>query len=185
MKRRFAVPALALIALLASSPAGRCDDDVYYARCNLKVLKDTVSWLNWQASPSFIPAGTKLKLVKGGDGGTLTNPETGATYRLDAGAAGDQYIEKFVTRKAVSLKSHPEDVQAHIRSGMVKVGMTKAQVYLALGPPVTVGGARTNTMTYEAIMTGDVWIYARKRMSKNIGLVFDPVSGKVSKTEGI
>ena len=185
MRRGLAVLTLAGIALLTLSSAGLCEDDIYYARCNLKVLKDTVSWLNWQASPSLIPAGTKLKLAKAGDGGTLTNPETGATYRLDAGAAGDQYIEKFVSKKAVNLKSHPEDVQAYIRSGMVKVGMTKAQVYLALGPPVTVGGAKTNTMTYEDIMNGTLWVYARKRMSKNIGVAFDPVTGKVSRTEGI
>jgi hypothetical protein len=40
-------------------------------------------------------------------------------------------------------------------------------------------------MTYENIMAGDLWVYARRRFGKNIGVAFDPTTGKVNRTEGI
>jgi len=186
MKRGIGVLTVACIALLTFSSSGRCENDTYYARCNLKVLKDnSITWVNWQATPSFIPAGTKLKVVKEGAEATLTNPETGTSYRLDVGADGDQYLAKFVTKKPVNIKSFSEVVQSNIRNAVAKVGMTKEQAYIAMGPPATVGTAKTNQMTYEGIMSSDLWIYARRRLSKNIGVAFDPATGKVNRTEGI
>jgi hypothetical protein len=63
--------------------------------------------------------------------------------------------------------------------------MTKEQVYIAMGPPTNVGQKRTNTMTYEQIMASDLWVYARRRFAKNIGVAFDSASGQVNRTEGI
>ncbi len=40
-------------------------------------------------------------------------------------------------------------------------------------------------MTYEKILESDLWVYARRRFGKNIGVAFDPTSGRVSRTEGI
>ena len=63
--------------------------------------------------------------------------------------------------------------------------MTKEQVYIAMGPPIGPKNARTKAMTYEDIMATDLWIYARKRFAKSIGVEFDPVTNRVIRTEGI
>jgi hypothetical protein len=35
----------------------------YYARCNLKVLKGKyITWVNWQAAPTYIPVNTELRV---------------------------------------------------------------------------------------------------------------------------
>ena len=173
--------ALQLIAV----PAGDAQGDVYYARCNLKVLDDNeITWVNWQAAPTFIPVGTKFWVTKKGSKATLVNIETKATYALDIGADGDAFLEKFVTTRPAGIEQFPEDVQVNIRKAIAKIGMTKEQVYIAMGPPTNVGKTRTNTMTYESIMSADLWVYARRRFGKNIGVAFDP-AGAVNKTEGI
>jgi hypothetical protein len=54
-----------------------------------------------------------------------------------------------------------------------------------MGPPTVLGKEKTHSMTYENIMAGDLWVYARRRFGKNIGVAFDPATGKVNRTEGI
>jgi hypothetical protein len=167
-------------------PAGDAQGDVYFARCNLKVLDDNeITWVNWQAAPTFIPVCTKFWVTKKGSKATLVNIETQATYALDIGADGDDFLEKFVTTRPAGIEQLPEDVQVNVRKAIAKIGMTKEQVYIAMGPPTNVGKSRTNTMTYENIMAADLWVYARRRFGKNIGVAFDPASGTVNKTEGI
>ncbi len=56
--------------------------------------------------------------------------------RLDLGADGDVYLEEFVTEEPVNIGKFPKDVQSKINKGIAKVGMTKEQVYLAMGAPV-------------------------------------------------
>jgi len=166
--------------------AGNAQEDVYYARCNLKVQGgNEITWINWQAAPTFIPAGTKLQVTRTKDTASVVNPETKVAYTLDIGADGDAYLEKFVTRQPVDVERFPEDVRDSIRKAIAKVGMTKAQVYIAMGPPTNLGKTRTSSMTYDQIMASDLWVYARRRFGKNIGVAFDPASGKVSRTEGI
>ncbi len=167
-------------------PAAHAQDNLYYARCNLKVMDGKeITWINWQAAPEFIPVGTKLQVTKDKDKATLVNVETKATYTLDIGASGDTYLEKFVTKSPVDLGRFPEEARENIRKALAKVGMTKEQVYIAMGPPTNLVKTRTNTMTYEQIMAGNQWVYARRRFGKNIGVAFDPTSGKVTQTEGI
>jgi hypothetical protein len=171
---------------LMFSPAGNAQGDVYYARCNLKVLEgNEITWVNWQSAPAFIPAGTKLRAIRTGSKASLVNVENNATYTLDIGADGDAFLGKFVSRNPVDLARFPEDVRASIQKALAKVGMTKEQVYIAMGPPTNVGKSRTNNMTYEDIMASELWIYARRRFGKNIGVAFDPISGTVNRTEGI
>jgi hypothetical protein len=171
---------------LAFIRVGSAQEDVYYARCNLKVSEgDEITWVNWQAAPTFVPAGTKFQVTRSKDKASLVNLETKATYKLDIGADGDAYLEKFVTRRRADVERFPEDVRDNIRKAVAKVGMTKEQVYIAMGPPTTVGQKRTNTMTYDQIMASDLWVYARRRFAKNIGVAFDPASGQVNRTEGI
>lgn len=171
---------------LAFTPLGNAQEDVYYARCNLKVIEgNEITWINWQAAPTFVPVGTKLQVTRSKDKASLVNMETKATYKLDIGADGDAFLEKFVTRRPVDVERFPDDVRDNIRKAVAKVGMTKEQVYIAMGPPTNVGQKRTNTMTYDQIMTSDLWVYARRRFAKNIGVAFDPASGQVNRTEGI
>lgn len=177
-----------LLGLLLFGMAARtaAAEDVLYARCNLKVIGDSkITWVNWQAAPSFIPAGTKLEVTRNGDSATLVDPKTGKTYQLDIGADGETFLAKFVTRKPVDIARFPANVQSNIRKAIAKVGMTKEQVYIAMGPPTNIGRSRTNRMTYDEIVSSDLWVYARRRFGKNIGVSFDPGSGLVNRTEGI
>jgi hypothetical protein len=166
--------------------AANAEEAIYYARCNLKIHDNNeITWVNWQAAPTFIPADTKLRVTRTGDKASLVNVETRATYTLDVGADGQAFLEKFVSLRPVDIQRFPEDIQANIRNAVAKVGMTKEQVYIAMGPPTNLAKLRTNAMTYENIMAGDLWVYARRRFAKNIGVAFDPASGTVNRTEGI
>lgn len=111
MKKVFSFAATICSALLLFAAVGYSDDDIYYARCNLKVLKgNEITWVNWQSSPTFIPAGTKLKVTKTGSNASLINAETGASYTLDIGADGDMFLAKFVTKKPVDISTFPPNV---------------------------------------------------------------------------
>ena len=85
----------------------------------------------------------------------------------------------------VSVERFPEDVRDNIRKAVAKVGMTKEQVYIAMGPPDEPGENAHEQLTYDNIMASDLWVYARRRFGKNIGVAFDPASGLVTRTEGI
>jgi hypothetical protein len=43
----------------------------------------------------------------------------------------------------------------------------------------------TRTLSDDQIMASDLWVYARRRLAKNIGVAFDPASGQVNRTKGI
>lgn len=162
------------------------ESDIYYARCNLKVIKGNhITWVNWQSTPMFIPVGTKLKVVKSGKTASITDVKTGSSYTLDIGGDGDALLEKFVTKKPVDISRFSDDVQSNIRNTVARIGMTKEEVYIAMGPPTNISNARTKTITYENIMSADLWVYARRRFGKNIGVAFDPGTGRVNRTEGI
>lgn len=163
----------------------RCEEDIYYARCNLKTKGNYITWVNWQSTPTFVPVDTKLKVTRAGSTASLVNVDTGSSYTLDIGADGEVFLEKFVTKKPVDINRFSADVQSNIKNTVARIGMTKEEVYIAMGPPTNVWNVRSNTKTYEDIMGSDLWVYARKRFSKNIGVAFDPGTGKVNRTEGI
>lgn len=184
MKNSWLVSLCVIVSLLIVNAA--FGEDSYYARCNIKVLKgNEVTWVNWQASPFLIPVGTKLKVTRNGEKAAFIREDTGESYKVDLGADGDVYLEKFVTKKPVDIGKFPKDIQSHIQEGIAKVGMTKEQVYMAMGAPSTLQSSRTNDMTYEQIMKSNLWIYSRRRFGKNIGVEFSPATGKVTRTEGI
>lgn len=184
MKIRILLVATVLTFLFIINP-GFSEEDVYYARCNLKVIKGNyITWVNWQSTKSLLPVGTKFNVMRGGSKATITDAETGKSYTLDIGSSGDMYMEKFITREKINVLDFPEDVRRNIAKAVAKVGMTKAQVYIAMGPPAW-AGKNTDTMTYVEIMREDLWTYKRKRFAKNIGVSFDPISGLVDRTEGI
>jgi hypothetical protein len=177
---------LCLACLVWRIPVGYAQEDIYYARCNLKVIEgNEMTWINWQAAPTFVPVGTKFQVTRNKDKASLVAVESKEKYTLDIGANGDAYLEKFLSKSPVDVARFPDDVREHIRKAVAKVGMTKEQVYIAMGPPTNVGQARTNGMTFDKIMAADLWVYARRRFGKNIGVAFDPATGQVSRTEGI
>lgn len=178
---------LLFVFSVAIANTGQAEDGAYYARCNLKVLKgNQITWVNYQSAPSFIPAGTKLKVTKSSSTATLLDAATNVSYSLDAGASGDQFIEKFVTKTPVSLDKFPENVQADIKQAVPRIGMTKEQVYLAMGPPPYIDGKNvTQNLTYDAIMKGNLWVWRRMKIGKTIGVEFDPASGTAKRVEGV
>jgi len=172
--------------LFSFLPSGvNAQDEIYYARCNLKVIKGSyITWVNWQATRTFIPVGTKLKVRFAGSKATLIDVKTGKSYTLDIGASGEIYLKKFVIKKPVNISRFPKDIQAQIHTGFAKVGMTKEQAYIAMGPPAWADG-KTYNMTYADIMSKNLWVYKRRRFGKNIGIEFDPSTGRVIRTEGL
>ena len=97
MKKVFYFSIAFLVIHLMFAFPGQYEEDIYYARCNLKVIKGNyITWINWQSTPTFIPAGTKLKVTKAGDKATLIREDTGSSYTLDIGSDGDVFLEKFV-----------------------------------------------------------------------------------------
>jgi hypothetical protein len=176
---------LSLIAVLVIAGISSADD-TYYAQCNIKVIKgNRITWVNWQASPYTISVGTKLKVTRNGAAATFVREDNGESYKVDLGADGEVYLEKFVSRKPVNIGRFSKGVQSGINKGIAKVGMTKEQVFIAMGAPSTLLSGRTEKMTLEEIMKSDEWIYSRRRFGKNIGVAFDPKTGKVTRTEGI
>ena len=162
------------------------EDNIYYARCNLKVIKGNhITWVNWQSTPTFIHAGTRLKVTRTGNTASVVNIETGSSYTLDIGADGEVFLEKFVTKKPLDINQFSADVLNNIKNTVARIGMTKEEVYTAMGPPTNIGNVRSNTKTYEDIMSADLWVYARRRFGKNIGVEFDAGTGRVNRTEGI
>ena len=160
---------------------------IYYARCNLKVLNGTeINWVNWQAAPTYIPVGTPLRVtIKGRNTASLRDEKKDREYVLDMGGKGELYLSKFLTEKPVDFSNISGDVLANIKKGVARNGMTKQEVYMAMGPPVKLPVGDTQKMGYEEIMKYDLWIYARRRFSKQIGIAFDPETGRVNRTEGI
>lgn len=174
------------IGLVMIKPALSEETDIYYARCNLKVLGGShITWINWQAAPTFILTGTPLKVSIQDSKATLVDMKKNITYKLDVGAKGQQFLEKFVSKEKIDLKSFPENSRTNIKLAVARIGMTKEEVYIAMGPPLKVVTGDTKKMTYEEIMKYDLWIYARQRLGKSIGVSFDPENGKVNRTEGI
>ncbi|MFQ5586849.1 MAG: hypothetical protein ACE5GF_08525, partial [Thermodesulfobacteriota bacterium] len=91
MKRIFYIVSF-IACLVLLRPIHGSAEDIYYARCNLKVLKGYyITWLNWQSSPTMVPIGTKFRVVPMGSKAELTEVDTGKTYTLDMGASGKEY----------------------------------------------------------------------------------------------
>ena len=158
---------------------------IFYARCNLKVIKgNRITWVNWQSTPIFIPVGTEFTAIRNGSEAILHDVKQGKDFHLDIGADGDVYLEKFLSKNPVSIKEYPTEIQGNIRNTVARIGMTKEQVYIAMGPPAW-AGEKTYKMTYDEIVAANLWVYKRRRFGKNIGVAFDYETGKVNRTEGI
>jgi hypothetical protein len=187
MKKWSILTVLALALLIGPAAGADAEESTMYAKANLKIIKGKlITWVNWQSTPTFIPVGTEIKVsYSGGKKAKLIDTYTDREYTLDIGAAGEEYLHKFVTDEKPSLDGFATHVSDNIKRAVIKVGMTKEEAYMAMGPPANADGLKTNTMTYEQIIKSDLWVYKRKRFGKNIGIQFDRATGKVSRTEGI
>lgn len=184
--RMIKIVVLPLVIYLGITAQAHAQEELYYARCNLKVLKGTyITWVNWQAAPEMIPVNTKLKISGSGKKITVVDVASGKSYTLDPGNKGQSYLEKFVSRTPVKMDKYPKAIRDSIKKAVAQVDMTKAQVYVAMGPPSWISGGDTDVRTYDDIMNADLWIYKRRRFGKNIGVEFDARSGTVIRTEGI
>ena len=164
----------------------KADDNTYYTRCNLKVIKGSyITWVNWQSAKEYLPAGTKVQVKGKGSKINLFDISAKRNYVLDVGQAGDSFLDKFVTNRPIDINRFPEEIQANVNSAVARVGMTKEQVYIAMGPPAWITSGNTSTKTYENILASNLWLYKRRRFGKNIGIEFDSTTGQAIRTEGI
>ena len=74
-------------------------DETYYARCNIKVLKgNNITWVNWQAAPYTVPAGTKLKVTRNGKKATFVREITAKVTRLISGLTAMPILKNLFRR---------------------------------------------------------------------------------------
>ncbi len=191
---RFILTLAILVIFVSNLPACKTTESgvqnsvskICYARCNLKVLKGKqITWVNWQAAPSFIPINTELRVNKYGNRATLTITKTGKEYALDIGGKQNFLINKFISEVPIDLSNISDEINKNIKRGVARLGMTKHQVYYAMGPPTWIPDGKTYQTSYDEIMTADLWVYARRKFGKKIGVQFNPVDGEVIETEGI
>jgi hypothetical protein len=174
------------VVFASTSLASQDDPPYYFARCNLKILKGKlINWVNWQSAPEFLPVNTKVTVRLSGRKAFVVDIQSKRTFILDMGAVGPQYLAKFFVSQPVKIKDFPEEVQGHIANAVARIGMTKEQVYIAMGMPAWIPSGNSNIATYEQIIASDLWVYKRRRFGKNIGVKFDPQTGLVNHTEGI
>lgn len=187
MRKRFGLIGFAVCAFMLILAGYGLAEDVYYSRCNLKVLPkgNQITWTNWQSTPSFIPVGTKLKVTVSGNGATFVD-DKGASYPVDLGASGQEFLEKFVTKHDIDAAKAGGKFAGDIKQAVIRVGMTKEQAYMAMCMPAYINGKNsTEKAAYKEILAANQWVYKRSRFGKNIGIEFDQSSGLVSRTEGI
>ena len=113
-----------------------------YTCCNLRYNKDWINDVNYGQLP-MIPAGTPIKVT--GYGRYRASVEIdGKPFRLglDYGRTmetTEQWVAKQIVAEdpKTTLAGYPAAVRQAIEKGQVMVGMTKAQVIMSLGHPMT------------------------------------------------
>ncbi len=94
MKTKLFLLLIVIATSLVISGYGFSEDDVYYARCNLKVIKgNRMTWVNWQSTRTVVPVGTKFHISKGGKNSAKHAHMLIDTARTFAKTTGDALIE--------------------------------------------------------------------------------------------
>jgi hypothetical protein len=113
-----------------------------YACCVLHYDGDWISDTNYSELP-MVPAGTPIEVLSYGRNRAFVKVD-GKPMRLGHDNGRDQEsLDAWVNKMVVAedprprFASYPPDVQEAIRLGKVAVGMTREQVIVALGYPVT------------------------------------------------
>ena len=113
-----------------------------YTCCNLRYNKDWINDVNYGQLP-MIPAGTPIKVTGYGRYRASVDID-GKPFRLglDYGRTQEtteQWVAKQIVAEdpKIALASYPAAVRQAIQNGQVMVGMTKEQVIMSLGHPMT------------------------------------------------
>jgi len=113
-----------------------------FACCNLHFSKDWINDGNYAELP-MISAGTPIEVVTYGKDRAYVNVE-GKPMRLGHEYGRDQEsLDQWVSKIVVAddprprIQGYPKDVQAAIYEGKVMVGMTREQVIISIGYPLT------------------------------------------------
>ncbi|MCU0724183.1 MAG: outer membrane protein assembly factor BamE [Planctomycetes bacterium] len=179
-------PELSAIRLPRDPPKPLGAERTVFACCNLRVLDETeITWRNWQSVDEFLPVGTELLLSGGPREYVLRDPRNGRTFNLDIGAPGDDFLEKFVVSSPRSSGDFSPEAREAIEKGVARIGMTRREIYAALGPPHMVGDYDTDAMTLEQIENFDTWVWRRGTFAEKIVVRFSPGMNLVLETEGV
>lgn len=113
-----------------------------YTCCNLHYEDDWISDGNWHELP-FVPAGARI-LVKDYGRHRAEVLIEGRKMRIghDYGRGQESkeaFVQKLLTREDPTLKlaGYEPAIQAAVRASKVRIGMTREQVLMSIGPPRT------------------------------------------------
>ncbi len=171
---------------LIASPVYAADYNVYYSRCNIRVLtefgQNEISWKNWLAASVEIPAGTLLTTKKETverDGllvsGLIYKTPENNEYRTP-----DEPQEKYIQKEPLDLSTLSPEFQKAIKNAEPAIGMTKEQVFTALCAPayvmrgiMKVDVQKTEQLSLDEIKQYDFWVYQRKKLGKKFVVEFN------------
>lgn len=156
-----------------------------YTRANVRHLPgNLVTWENWQSTVLMIPPGTKVTIP---DTKFFVVDATGARYQTNF-LGNPAVLDKFFAAEPPDV-SASDETRAAIERGAPKVGMTKAEIFMALGPPtltldpVTGTWLWSNRTNLNQMMASDYWSWVRRKFSKKLGVYFDK-QGVAYRVEG-
>ena len=140
MRIRYLVPVIAAFASLPASAQPKFDG---FLCCNLRTDGSWIMDINYQEQgKTLIPAGTPVKIT--GYGRYRVRVEIdGKKQAIGNDYSRDMKMEEFARRYVLTedptakLAGYPADIQAAIKAAKVKKGMTREQVIMAVGYPVT------------------------------------------------
>ena len=140
MKARYLVPCVVAIASVSASAQPKYDG---FLCCNLRTDGSWITDINYQEQgKTLIPAGTPVKIT--GYGRYRVRVEIdGKKQAIGNDYSRDMKMEDFAQRYVVTedpsakLASYPADIQAAIKAAKVKPSMTREQVLMAVGYPVS------------------------------------------------
>nr|WP_314623171.1 hypothetical protein [uncultured Noviherbaspirillum sp.] len=134
---------LTTLAFLAVLPARAATSLEGYLCCNMRSDGSWISDINYiEEGKTLIPAGTPLKVI--GQGRQRVRIEIlGRRQALGNDYSRDLDLDAFASRYVVSedpslkLASYPENIRAAITAARLTPGMTREQVFMAVGYPVS------------------------------------------------
>jgi len=135
-----------------------------YTRTNLTTKGKKIYYHNLRSSKGFILVGTAVEVKKVGEEKikfmVLNN---GMEYSLEAPSADfEKYFVK--TKDELRLNDMSQETLREIENMNVKVGMTKAEVYISRGCPSYIGfGKKSWFHTFDQVMNSNTWYYNLSR----------------------
>ena len=142
-------------------------------------INQTLSTLNYQQA-GFIPAGSAVTIESRGHRTmSFTREDTGVTYSIEhskhtPSSLGESLLQIFGTQEQISDTSGMSQVDRDgIQQGIAMIGMSKAAIFVACGPPPAHATPTTDMA---------VWTYWKSRWARRV-IEFDQ-SGAVKRIEG-